>query len=129
MRDAYEQRRAYLSQAVEKLPYPDGAVGVVAMMGPRERCADIFDRSEMMRAHWPRLIRSYAIEAFDSKVPPPSTSSARRLLMYPIGADRNVFSSPGMGLDVRLANRHIVGAALVCEGIPIHTSVFRRVQA
>lgn len=128
MRAAYEQHRAYLAEAMERLPCPDRAVGVVAMVGAQGRCADIFDRAETLQAHWPRLIRSYAMEALQAKVPASSPSSARRLLLYSLGAERHVFTAPGLGLDIRLANKQVVGAALVCEGVPIHMAIFRRVH-
>ncbi|MGI8549937.1 MAG: ARPP-1 family domain-containing protein [Dehalococcoidia bacterium] len=90
------------------------------------RCADLFGGTQPLRAHWERLLRSYAMEAFGTKPVTPDTRSARRLLAYALGATRQVYSSPGLGLDHRYTNDEVVGSALVYEGAVIHASVFRR---
>ena len=127
MRDTYEQRAAHLARMLKRLPCPgDGAVGVIALVAGRARCADIFDRPETLAAHWPRLVRSYAMEALDQPSLRPSLDSAVRLVNRPRKARRTGFRSPGLGIDVRFEGNGSTGAALVVEDSVIHAALFRR---
>lgn len=127
MRDAYAERQDDLARAEERFRCPeDNAVGVVALVGGRAACADVFDQADTLRGYWPRLVRSYALEALGAAVAPPSTDSARRLLHRPLKAERTAFRSPGLGQDVRINGNGVVGAALVCDEVAIHTAPFRR---
>jgi hypothetical protein len=126
MRDAYVERAHDLARAEEVLRCPeDGPVGVVALVGGRAICADIFDSGQTLRTYWTRLVRSYALEALGAAPTPPSRDSAQRLLHRPLRARRTAFRSPGLGLDVRISGDGIVGAALVHEDAVVHTALFR----
>jgi ARG and Rhodanese-Phosphatase-superfamily-associated Protein domain len=126
MSDLYLQPKAELGEVERRLRCPeDGAVGVVALVGGRAHCADLFDRPETLRALWPRLVRSYALEAAEAPAKP-GLDSARRLLGRPARARRTIVPSVGLGLDVRLSGGGIVGAALVHAGAVVHAALFRQ---
>lgn len=109
MKGAYAEREPDLLRAQEHFRCPaDGPVGVIALVGGRAACADIFDRAETLRAFWPRLVRSYALEAIGARSAPPSLDSARRLLHRPLKAGRDAFPSPGLGQDVRISGNGVV---------------------
>ena len=131
MRDAYAAREDDLARAEERLHYPDdGPVGVLALIGGHAACADIFDQPETLRGCWPRLVRSYALEALGAATTArPSLDSALRLLQRARAAPRHVYASPALGHDVRLAGNGMQGAALVCAGVVVHTSLIRRQHA
>lgn len=127
MRDAYSARQNDLQRAEERLRCPDdGPVGVLALIGGRSACADIFDQPDTLRHYWPRLVRSYALDAIGETPRPPSLESARRLLRRPFKAERTAFPSLGLGQDVRISGNGVVGAALLHNGVAVHTSLFRR---
>jgi hypothetical protein len=42
-------------------------------------------------------------------------------------ATQKAFPSPGMGVDVRIEGKDIIGATLVIEEHPVHMELFRRV--
>jgi hypothetical protein len=128
--DAYLQRAGELAQADRELHCPeDHPTGVVALVEGRALCADLFDRPETLRQYWPRLVRSYAMEAIDARSDvDPRLDSARRLLARPLKAVLTAFASPGLGIDVRIAGNGVVGAALVHNGNALHTALFRRRQ-
>ena len=126
MRDAYAKRAVDLARAEERLACPeDGPVGVVAVVGGRAVCADIFDSGDTLRTYWTRLVRSYALEALGAPPGPPAVDSAKRLLDRPLNARRKAFRSPGLGLDIRISGNGVVGAALVHEDAVIHAALFR----
>jgi hypothetical protein len=127
MRDAYVARHDDLARAGERFQYPDGApIGVIALVGGRSACSDIFDQPESLRAYWPGLVRSYALEGVGAHASRPSLGSARRLLERAQAARRTAFPSPGLGQDVRMSGNGIVGAALIWCDAAVHTAVFRR---
>ncbi|MCC6630143.1 MAG: hypothetical protein IT340_22410 [Chloroflexi bacterium] len=126
MRDAYAERQEDLTRAQQQLRSPDdGPVGVLALVSGRAACADIFDQTDTLAVYWTRLVRSYALEALGAEPATPSLDSALRLLQRPFMAQRTAFPSPGLGQDVRISGNGVVGAALVCEGVAIHTALFR----
>src|SRR5207249_943952 len=89
MRDAYTERGDDLAHAEERFHCPAGRpVGVIALVGGHATCADISDQAETLAGYWPRLVRSYALEALGEQPLPPSLDSARRLLMWPLKAQR-----------------------------------------
>jgi hypothetical protein len=124
--DTFAHHEPDLADAERSLPYPeDNPVGVVALVGGRSFCADVFDHPETLRAYWPRLVRSYALEALESAPGTPSLDSALRLLQRLSGSRRTVYPSPGLGHDVRIDGNGVVGAALVHHGAVVHTALFR----
>ena len=44
-------------------------------------------------------------------------------------ATQEPFPSPGMGLDVRIEGKDVLGASLVIEDHPVHMELFRRTLA
>jgi hypothetical protein len=127
MRDVYERRGTELQAAEAALAYPpDGPLGVLALIGGQSHCADIFDRPETCREYWPRLVRSYRLEAADAAAKPPSLGSAQRLLQRARKARHVAHKSPGPGFDVRLSGKGIVGAALIANSSVVHVAIFRQ---
>jgi len=68
--DVYLERREALQRAEDVLRHPaeepvgvvgDEPVGVVAVVGGRAICVDVFDRPATLCAYWPSLVRSYAL--------------------------------------------------------------------
>lgn len=130
MKDAYDQRRGQLDAICGAFPCPtDSPIGVIALVGGRARCADVFDRPDTLRATWDRLIRSYALEAAGAPARPVLRGSAGRLMSRARLARRKAFPGEGLGTDIRLDGNGIVGAALVEAGVPVHISMFRQPQA
>lgn len=125
LHDAYDQHDAELGQAEASLPYPDdGPVGVVALVGGQATCADIFDRAATLRAYWPRLVRSYSLEALGAARAAPSLDSAEALIRRPLEAQLLPRPAAGLGMDIRVEGSGVVGAALVYEGVALHTALF-----
>jgi len=128
--DAYVERAEALRRAEESLRYPaDGPVGVVGVVAGQPVCADIFDRPSTLATYWPRLVRSYTLEAEDVASAGSTTgafnaASLTRFLASAAAASVCTFASRGLGDDLRLANSRLVGAALVHEGSAVHTAIF-----
>jgi O-acetyl-ADP-ribose deacetylase (regulator of RNase III) len=131
MRDGYAQRERYLAEVTLRLPYPEDdrfgqPVGVVVMIGGQAQALDLFERPETLQEYWPRLVRSYALEADGVAPAPVNMGSARRLLRRPLRAKCAPYRSPGLGVDVRISGSGVVGAALVHAEQALHIALFRQ---
>lgn len=126
MHDIYQSRDEGVGAYERAFPYPDGALGLVVAIGGRMAGGDLFDRPATARALWGKLLRSYALDALSREAGAPvAPGRAERLLGRLRGAGGEVFPSLALGQDVRLEGDGAVGAALVHEGVAVHTSIFR----
>ena len=101
-------------------------MGIIAVLNGHAVSADIFDRTETLQAYWPRLMRSYALEAETARERPVSAGTAERLIQRTGAAERRAYPSVGVGQDLRLSGHGIVGASLVWAAAVVHLAVFRR---
>ena len=127
MHALYEQRASETHDYLKNLPYQEGQTGVVAAVGGRVLCADLFDRPEVLQSLWDRLISSYAVEAMTQRqqghVGP---DEAKAFLWEASQATITAHPAVGRGTDLRLTSDRIVGAGLEVEETIIHAAVFRR---
>jgi O-acetyl-ADP-ribose deacetylase (regulator of RNase III) len=107
---------------------PTGAVGVVAVIDGQARAADLFDKPETLAEFWPRLVRSYALEAVNAGPTDDSIAVAAAQAILDAGetASRSAeaFPAHGLGDDVRVAAPDVQGAALIHAGVAIHAVLF-----
>jgi hypothetical protein len=99
---------------------------VVFAVGGKVAGADLFDQPETLGKLWPKLIRAYALDALEVKAKPaPLPVEAVQQWIRSSGTARaDVFKSPGLGHDVRLEGKTLVGAGLVVEDQPVHVELF-----
>jgi len=122
---AQEQARPYLDK-LDGLPgrFP-GAVGVAVAVGDRIICVDVFGSPELFRKMWPKLLRSYVIDAMQSR--PRGTMTARQVQQFVRGAARaEVTDQPtvGAGRLQRLVAVDAQGSALVHRKSVVHLDLF-----
>lgn len=130
MHEAYERRAPDFAQYLKRLPWQTGQAGVVAAVGGRIACADLFDRPETLQALWDRLIPSYAVEAMTlraeaRKIATATAGEAAAFLRGALTAGRTRHPAVGRGTDLRLTGRGLVGAALEVEDALLHLALFR----
>ena len=87
-------------------------------------CADLFDHPETLRRLFPRLVRSYALDALGIDKGEVDSTTAWAFMETATRATMIVHPAVGMGHEVRLTGQDIVGSALVAEGRAVHTAVF-----
>ena len=74
------------------------------------------DHPNTLRTVFPKLLRSYALDALEAPNTPPATDSQMTDFLSRIGkADCRVRPAVGIGEDVRLTGKGISGAALLAE--------------
>jgi hypothetical protein len=115
-----------LHKIYEDLKCPAECSGAVFAYGGRIVGMDLFDQNSTFRKLWPKLIRSYAIDAMEEAGESPALTpqSIRAWFKSASEAKSEKFRSPGLGDDVRLQTDDLVGSSLVLNDQPIHTEIF-----
>jgi hypothetical protein len=87
---------------------------------------DLFDQSATLAKFWPKLIRSYALDALEPAAPaPPLTAESVNHWVRAAALPKvESFRSPGLGFDLRLSGTGYLGASLVVDDHPVHLELF-----
>ncbi|MDW7730388.1 MAG: DUF6569 family protein [Bacillota bacterium] len=128
LHDSYEHYSDELNKMIESLKLQPDQTGIMVYINNRFTCLDLFDQKGTLSKLWPRLLKSYAVEALNMstrlrKTPKPEplkvieTIDQSEYLNYP---------SVGVGQDIRLTGSGIVGAGLLVDEQIVHLSVFPR---
>lgn len=125
--DVYQQKQSDLVQYISAFKYVEGCNGVIIAINGKIFCADIFDKSNTMEKIWKKLINSYALDAIedikkDGKV---SLKQAKSFLDEVKKGEFKGYKSVGLGEDVRISAKNIIGSALVAEDKVVHIGLFR----
>ena len=92
---------------------------------------DLFDCADTLRKLFPKLIRSYALDALDASLGKeteakiPSAADAAEFLEGVTRAKLETFPAIGEGEDLRLSSGGLTGAALATKERVVHLSAFR----
>lgn len=139
---AMPERSASMDETVAQVSRPEGALGFVAIVAGKPVGGEIFTDDTLAAAYWPRLTRSYAMDALDNVwrkraaesegAPDGEGGTAETdpaeveatFLAHARAAEIEAYVSPGLGSDVRLAGAELAGAGLVHEGALVHLSLF-----
>ena len=103
--------------------------GVVVQIGDTILAADCFADRRTLVELWPKLLKSYALEAFTRSKGSPGVraESARKFLIQAAAAEDTREATPGQGTLLELSSASVSGEALVmAEGVA-HLELFPRV--
>jgi hypothetical protein len=127
MKDAFALHHQELEVMLDDLKKPEaGQTGVAALTGGEVAAIDLFDRADTLERLWPRLLRGYALDALGT------TNSAQRddavtdLIAQASEGEMTAHEGVGLGEDVVVTSRSVIGKALVIEGAVVHMSLFPR---
>ncbi|MCR4403385.1 MAG: hypothetical protein NUW12_11550 [Firmicutes bacterium] len=124
--DIYVGFEEKLREYVEGLSPTDGQSGVAAFINGRFSCLDLFAPPDTLAKVWPKLIRSYAMEALELAQTKDGrlTANMDQVLDAIKRMECQEYPSVGRGTDIRLRGKGLVGAGLVDEGQLLHLCVF-----
>ncbi len=131
MSDIFEQQSRKLDEYVGSFKTSEGQTGVMFAINGKIMGFDLFDCAETLQKLFPKLMRSYALDALDSatskdaKAKIPSPASAAKFLQSVRRAEMTTSPAIGEGEDVRLSARNTTGAALAIKERVIHMGAFR----
>ena len=123
----YERHEATLDDYVEKLSLDRDQIGAIFVTGPRQFGMDLFDRHETFAAFFPKLVRSYAIDAMER---PPARDRAAKRKHARAFVDRlregtfDVHPAVALGHDVGVVARGAIAGALVHQETALHMTAF-----
>jgi hypothetical protein len=125
LNQVYEDYESRLNSIVD-LKVPAGSSGAVFAFDGRVAGMDLFDQSVTFEKLWPKLVRSYAIDSFETSEQPSNlTRDAVVAWLNTVwSAKCEKFRSPGIGDDVRFEGENLVGSSLLVDDEPIHTGLF-----
>jgi hypothetical protein len=126
MHDLYEDRRGSLDDLLKGLaPLPDQA-GAVFAVGGRVVGMELFESPEVFGSYFPKLVRSYALDALVSRSNKELLASdADELLDEIRRAHAQRFTGLGLGEDLRISDRNLAGGALLWDDRLVHLAAFR----
>ncbi|MBN1492333.1 MAG: hypothetical protein JXA69_20640 [Phycisphaerae bacterium] len=126
LEQAYVDHAAKLDDVVQQARVPADCYGIVFAFDGRVAGVDLFDRPATLQKLMPKLVRGYAIDAIESDdgKPAPGKEDVERWLRAVGDATFERFDSPGIGSDVRIESKSLVGAGLVVDDRPVHVELF-----
>lgn len=124
MNAMYEKAAVSLEEYLRAFRWVEGQAGVAFGMGGQMVGLDLFDHPATMQRLFPKLLRSYALDALDG------AADARAIAMNGLLSElalAPVFAEPavGLGKDLRIQGRGLVGAGLWVETRYVHLAAFR----
>jgi hypothetical protein len=123
----YERHALSIEEYVRAFHWADGQAGVLFAVDCRPLGLDLFDHPSTMRRLFPKLVRSYALDALDSEpcAPGPVTEEAACDLLKSVSVAQ-VFTQPavGLGKDVRFLSSAVSGSALWANERYVHICAF-----
>jgi hypothetical protein len=134
LHDVYAQTEKGLQDYVAAFS-PSDAQGFIVAIEGEVVGADLFDHAETFEKLWPKLIRSYALDAVERAAQrqhiatePRATVEAltdtQQFIKQVQDAHDEVYESVGLGRDVRLSSEQVSGSGLLWEGQLVHASLF-----
>jgi len=133
MSDIYEQQSERLEDYVRSFAPAGDQVGAVFAIEGKVVGLELFDSPETLRKLFPKLLRSYGLDALDrmrsktaeTQAPgTPTEAMAAAFLRKVMEAREEEFPALGEGEDLRLTGPELTGAALAVDGRVVHLSAF-----
>ena len=128
--DAFERYGAALDEYAEALALRDGACGAVFALAGGPHGLDLFDAQSTFRSLYPKLIRSWSLDAIashrQSRIGSGKAVDPRILLDRLARRRVRTYPAVGLGVDARMTRRgsRLQGAALVAGDRAVHVSAF-----
>ncbi len=149
MRDVFEARKSELDEYLKAFECEAHQRGLLVMIGGQVMGFDFVSREKAFSVLFPKLVKSYAIEAWlqdrhgnakrgaggaeapasgdsgTSPSPADENLRAAQAFLVAAGEGKHTFhDSPGLGRDVRFDAPGLVGSALVADEKVIHMALF-----
>jgi hypothetical protein len=132
MQDIYESAASRVEPLLARLEPVAGQVGAAFFSRGRLLGLDAFDASGTMSVEFPKIVRSYAVDAVrgwgDGDESEPGGAgeldSVRRLLADLAAGEWQAYPGVGLGTDLRLTTSRLAAGALVHDDEVVHLAAF-----
>jgi hypothetical protein len=123
----FERHAISVEEFVRAFTWRERQAGVAFAVNGQPSGLDLFDHPSTMRCLFPKLVRSYALDALDAsgaRNEPAGRAVFSELLARASTATTFAQPAVGLGKDVRLSGASLSGAALWAENRYIHVCAF-----
>lgn len=133
MSDIFEQHSARLEEYANSFSPAEGQLGAVFTIEGKVCGFELFDSPDTLKKLWPKLLRSYGLDALDradsahqkeEKTILPGPDDVESFLRRVSTGKTKKYPAVGEGDDIRLASPGLTGAALAAHGRVVHLSAF-----
>ena len=128
MKDVFEQKKKDLDDYLQAFRCVPGQKGFLVFRGAEPVGCDIISREKAFADLFPKLIKSYAMEAVlddEKKETEGDSARAEEFLKEASECDEKTYDSVGWGRDYRYESKTMVGSALAVDDKVVHLAFFR----
>jgi hypothetical protein len=126
LEDAYDAAGFEAGRRTENVSVGDGQVGVIAAIGGRVVSLDMFDKPSSLASYWGGLVAGYELEALRQPEVSASLADAKAFATAVATGGTQSDSATGLGRELRLESRDVVGLGLEWEGGVVHLAAFSK---
>jgi hypothetical protein len=129
LQDMFKDYDKKLNQLLQNLSLPKECHGAAFATNGTLLGLDLFDKHATFVKLWPKLAKSYAVDALEDAREDQNVLQSEAVLDWTKAAQsakQGWFDSPGLGQDVRIEGDMFTGGALVVEQRLIHLQLFRK---
>ncbi len=133
--DVFDEKGSRLNHLIKRFNADPQANGIAIFFGNHLACIDVFNRLDVFREYFPKILRGAAFEASAMRPPKRTLAQAEaeyRTLDFLDSVDllpRDEQPSIGVGMDRRFENHDVTGFELVFESHLIHLAALRKPEA
>lgn len=132
--DTYEQVQDIIGEYMKHFTVDDRQAGILVIINNRVIGCDCFGRHDTLRKVFPKLVRSYVLDAIDvdKNDETESLTSDLQASSFLAEVGRCLIEerpSISLGTDVRLVSQTVIGAALSVDDDIIHLTAFAKDEA
>jgi hypothetical protein len=127
MRTLYEGHRVTLGDYLSRFPMERNQLGAAFAVGPRMSGLELFDSPTSFRRLFPKILRSYAIDAVeirDQKRPTPDRKTAEAFVDSVARARVERYPAVGLGETLRITEAGLAGGGLAWQEKLVHAAAF-----
>jgi hypothetical protein len=130
MRDVFEGKKDDLEEYIKAFPCLPHQKGILVLVGGEMAGLDILSRELAFKIIFPKLVKSYAMDAVLEKGKKKGSSQkpveeAKSFLQEIKDSEEKKYPSTGEGLDYRFEGQDRVGSALVYSEKVVHMAFFK----
>lgn len=123
--DVFAERAPDLDRLAARFPLHAGQYGMVLGLAGAPVCVDLVSRPDAFAALYPSLLRGYLMDGIEHLGGPSTPTGAFEAFLSAVGdADPRSGPAVGLGGDLRLAGRGIVGSGLALDGEVLQLSAY-----
>jgi hypothetical protein len=123
--DSFDAHRDRIVDLHAKVPYVPGASGAAVAIRGTLVSVDLFDQPATCEKAWRRILSGLALDALEARsdAKPDREEDVTRDLETARTAHWEEVQAAGLGAEYRSTTGHLLGTALVVDGVPVHLSL------